>query len=253
MIELLVVVAIIALLIAMLLPSMDKARGTSRMLKCQTILRQIGVASSFYSADFNDFFLPQSVPTPFKHRPYTEWFQMDHFQRSMGIPAQNPARSAYNTPAGLICPDAAWVLNNPGTNEDKFALPSSTPTTETKLYRLDLTYGHNPTGLPGWQDYAAKTVRGFRHSKMRAPAARMFYMDSLWSDPLYGHRFKYADFGENYIPSSTGTYWGIAWRHLATREQGITNVLFFDGHVEDKTAGYVGDLNDHVLWHVYGY
>jgi hypothetical protein len=29
--------------------------------------------------------------------------------------------------------------------------------------------------------------------------------------------------------------------------------MFFDGHVEDKTAGYVGELNDHTLWHVYGY
>jgi prepilin-type N-terminal cleavage/methylation domain-containing protein/prepilin-type processing-associated H-X9-DG protein len=270
LIELLVVVAIIALLIAMLMPSMDKARGASRMIKCQTILRQIAVASSFYSAEFHDYFLPQSVPGAIPGSgPYHEWFQMPHFQRSLSIPVPTSTRPVYNTPAGLICPDARWVLNNPGTNEGKYTKPAATPPAgQTLMYRLDLTYGHNASGLPGWtyQDgssQAANVLRAHRHSKMRAPGARMFFMDALWSDPQHGGssalqdnpRWRYYFTGENFEPThgTSSTYWAIAWRHMWTPEQGITNALFFDGHVEAKTAGLTGDLNDRVLWHVYGY
>lgn len=53
LIELLVVVAIIAVLIAILLPSLGKARSTTRRTICAANLRQIGIAASAY-LDMND-------------------------------------------------------------------------------------------------------------------------------------------------------------------------------------------------------
>jgi prepilin-type N-terminal cleavage/methylation domain-containing protein/prepilin-type processing-associated H-X9-DG protein len=54
LIELLVVVAIIAILMAILLPSLSKARFTARKVTCGTRLHQIYTAFTMYLQDYND-------------------------------------------------------------------------------------------------------------------------------------------------------------------------------------------------------
>jgi prepilin-type N-terminal cleavage/methylation domain-containing protein len=54
LIELLVVIAIIALLIAILLPSLSKARQAAKVSICQSNLHNIGVATQSYSTDYQD-------------------------------------------------------------------------------------------------------------------------------------------------------------------------------------------------------
>jgi prepilin-type processing-associated H-X9-DG protein/prepilin-type N-terminal cleavage/methylation domain-containing protein len=56
LIELLVVVAIIALLIAILLPSLAKARALGKAVSCQSNLRQVGLGLQTYGQSNNDFF-----------------------------------------------------------------------------------------------------------------------------------------------------------------------------------------------------
>lgn len=58
LIELLVVISIIAMLIAILLPALAKARQSAMMLKCQTVLRSYGIAHTAYMLDNRDFFYP---------------------------------------------------------------------------------------------------------------------------------------------------------------------------------------------------
>lgn len=57
LIELLVVVAIISLLLAILLPSLRKAREIAKNVKCQANLRQLAAAWQMYLDDNNDQFL----------------------------------------------------------------------------------------------------------------------------------------------------------------------------------------------------
>ena len=66
LVELLVVVAIIALLMGVLLPSLSRARQTAIGLQCQNNLRQIGLATNMYLSDQGDSpaFFPILTPYP---------------------------------------------------------------------------------------------------------------------------------------------------------------------------------------------
>jgi prepilin-type N-terminal cleavage/methylation domain-containing protein/prepilin-type processing-associated H-X9-DG protein len=59
LIELLVVVAIIALLIAILLPSLGRARENAKKTACASNLRQLGIAASVYATEFEGLLPPE--------------------------------------------------------------------------------------------------------------------------------------------------------------------------------------------------
>src|SRR5271165_6716443 len=60
LIELLVVVAIIALLIAILLPSLSRAKSIATRTKCAAVLRGWGEAINTYAADWDGVFAAKS-------------------------------------------------------------------------------------------------------------------------------------------------------------------------------------------------
>ena len=61
LVELLVVMAIIALLIAMLLPSLAKARQSANTLQCATQMRQIAAAVELYADRFDGLYPPRHL------------------------------------------------------------------------------------------------------------------------------------------------------------------------------------------------
>ena len=67
LVELLVVISIIALLMSILIPSLQKARGLARKVVCQSNLKQIGLGMELYIASESDGKYPQ------QRRPFGEW------------------------------------------------------------------------------------------------------------------------------------------------------------------------------------
>lgn len=89
MIELLVVVAIIAVLAALLLPALKNAKESAKMTKCAGNLKQIGLAIHMYAIDNGDQVVPASL---------------DHLH-PFNVLLEPYARGQQYNPAGIfVCP-----------------------------------------------------------------------------------------------------------------------------------------------------
>jgi prepilin-type N-terminal cleavage/methylation domain-containing protein/prepilin-type processing-associated H-X9-DG protein len=144
LVELLVVVAIITILMALLLPSIGKARDTAQQVKCMSNLRQVGVALYSYlsveeqrlptqTGDVPNFMDP-AAPANFLRAlaPYTQpqaWVCPTVLRASQALPGYSETvLSATNyqangcvlgrkigsllNPSSIIFADEVWVLND---------------------------------------------------------------------------------------------------------------------------------------------
>jgi len=103
LIELLVVIAIIAILAAILFPVFMAAKRNASTSTCLSNLRQIGVATQAYAANWDDYIVPTRIKGPFWQNLLTRYMSASEASRSQ-------LRSAFWCPsAGAFKPkNPSW-------------------------------------------------------------------------------------------------------------------------------------------------
>lgn len=205
LIELLIVIAIIAILASLLLPALNSARGKARQIKCVNTLRMYGQAGSNYAGDFDDFWFPRTTKVP--EKTTATYFINVPLIRSKYL---NVDIKKYNAdgwlPPAILCP-----LSSAMQKEYSYGCFFSNS--------YGITYNgtdENPVG---------SGFRGYRLPRIRKPSRSMAMADA--QDYLI-YQTNYLE----YIKKREGVPLNPGNGMLAYRHNEAFNGVFFDVHVE---------------------
>ena len=206
MLELLIVIAIIAILASMLLPALNSARARARAMKCISNLKQWGMATFMYAGNNNDVLFPtlgwHNTKTLTDELGMSYYFKDSNFDRI--------------TDNRLLCPDALVATLWPQYGVHVHG-------------SYGMSWRNTDAGCVG----ADKVILAYKLSRISRPVIRLLFTDTTGAvvniprenAPTY------------YINGETNIWSDVAFRHNNLRS---ANVLYFDGHVSPKTSREIG-------------
>jgi prepilin-type N-terminal cleavage/methylation domain-containing protein len=212
LIELLVVIAIIALLMALLIPSLSRAKEQTRIVLCKSNLRQIGHAMNMYFVDNHDWFpyekrnhinpWPPNLPylhgfyygghpgrrgwwgyddLPYRDTPGGRPFNVYLYPNlpTWDLPLDHPLYESVRNVPVFRCPSdkGGFWMNDPGDTPIGPSLYSMAGTSYTVNYHFALNWAMKINNGERW----LQRSNAFLRVQMQTSAARLIM---LFEDPL---------------------------------------------------------------------
>lgn len=247
LIEILVVISVIALLMAVLLPALNRARELGRRTVCMANVRRLAISMRLYLDGNEGKFPPDRLrkPTdyievgPYKrYRPRWIWF----LNEGMGFvinPYEYKTEDEFN---------AALEMDN-----DYYMCPSLKDREYARSIRNG-AYGYNYQYLSNTRPNPTST--GYANypvwfSQIRSPAQTVVYCDSRGANVPHGLHAYLVDppkmafsKGARHFSPKSQLLGPLKYSPADARHAGKANVAFLDGHAEAMTyvqLGYVVD------------
>ncbi|MHC4116250.1 MAG: prepilin-type N-terminal cleavage/methylation domain-containing protein [Planctomycetota bacterium] len=205
LIELLVVIAIIALLLAILMPALQRVKKQAQGVVCQSNLKQIGAAAFMYAEEYDQF-----VPRGRAGGTGKAWFQL-----FMPLLSQKP-------------------INNDYRSVDIYRCPSYPDKEQTMCYVVNGWKFSSPTDMTG-----SEIVDPSKLSDCEQPSFTIFLTDNedgpwrhiVTSAGSDGHN-RCDVWAPQHLPNREETDVTRGRRVAAARHRDGANALFLDWHVD---------------------
>jgi prepilin-type N-terminal cleavage/methylation domain-containing protein len=217
LIELLVVISIIALLIALLLPALGRARDAARATVCLTRLNQMGLANMIYAEDFDGHHLPVRIDDNWPGNPTSgniNWQANGHFRELMDVTGTG---NAFRWWPERLCPSS-------GLGPDSITANGSVPV--TRYYGYNITGASEGNVTPANANDAGIRLAngGVPRGSISSPTHKLMFADGLY-DRLDRRG------SDNYVDEFTTNFPGFREKYIAAYRHGdAANAVLFDGY-----------------------
>jgi prepilin-type N-terminal cleavage/methylation domain-containing protein/prepilin-type processing-associated H-X9-DG protein len=251
LVELLVVIGIIALLISVLLPALNKARRAASAAKCASNMRQIALGMLNYAGDNKGKLMPSRIQAGGVSTVYPNgWFWPNELVRLKYTPTPNQfvatgttfdKTNVYQCPAGILEAAGSFTPAYPADPVNNYHSKLATAVDGTSYsvptwYQLNAALNLTATPADTYRD-GVKAKPFVNYNK---PLASFVAPDVALADGGYVRTLSVIRRSSELamifegVENNTNSYKYVAARHGSKTNSGkdaMTNVAFFDGHV----------------------